>query len=99
MIPRRLVRLFTSKIEEDDMVVVELGYNNYVMSAKDALAMADILERAELYERKWIPTEDRVDGASETLHVYPNDREISMKIVSTNLYQMAKLAGKPSEKK
>lgn len=100
MLSRRLVRLFTSKIEEDDMVVVELGYNNYVMSAKDALAMADILERAELYERRWVPTEERVEGgASETLHVYPNDREISMRIVSTNLYQMAKLAGKPAEKK
>jgi hypothetical protein len=41
-----------------------------------------------------------VEGsASETVHVYPNDREISMKIVSTSMYQMAKLAGKPAEKK
>ena len=98
MISRRLVRLFTSKTktEENEMVVVEFGYTQYVVSAKDALAMAEILERSEIYEKKWIPTEDRAEGSpSETIHVYMNDREISMRIISNGLYQMAKLAGKP----
>jgi hypothetical protein len=96
MIPRRLVRLFTSKIKENEMVIVEFGYTQYVLSAKDALVMSEILERAELYEKKWIPVEDRVEGSpNETVHVYMNDREISMRIIGNSLYQMAKLAGKP----
>ena len=98
MIPRRLVRLFTSKIEGNDMIAIEFGYTQYVLSVKDALAMSEILERAEIYEKKWIPTEDRAEGGpSETVHVYMNDREISMRLISNSLYQMAKLAGKPTK--
>ena len=80
------------------MVVVELGYQSYVLSNKDAIALVDILEKAEVYESKWVPREQRTeDGEDHTHHVYENTRQLGMKVISTSLYQMAKLAGKPTK--
>ena len=87
---------FMYKIKEDEMIVIEMGYKSYVLSNKDAVAFAEILEKAELYEAKWIRHEDRGnDGLDYTYHVYENDQQISMKVVSNDFYRMAKLAGKP----
>ena len=80
------------------MIVVSLGYSHYVMSNKDAVTLADILERAELYESIWIRSEDRNGGPDHTYHIYESDKQIDMKLISTDLYRMAKLAGKPEKK-
>ena len=81
------------------MIVVSLGYSNYVLSNKDAVALAEILERAELYEAIWIPSGERnAGGPDHTYHVYENDKQIDMKLISADLYRMAKLAGKPEKK-
>jgi predicted DNA-binding ArsR family transcriptional regulator len=86
-------------IKENEMMIVDLGYRNFILSNKDAVALAEILEKAELYESKWIPTEDRTkSGPDHTHHVYENDLQISMKLISADLYRMAKLAGKPEKK-
>jgi len=78
------------------MIVVELGYQSYVMSNKDAIALVDILTKAEVYEQKWIPKEERSSGDAEyTYHVYETERHHGMKVISDSLYRMAKLAGKP----
>jgi len=80
------------------MVVVELGYQSYVMPNKDAIALVDILTKAEVYEQKWISKEDRVPGDAEyTYHVYESERHHAMKVISDSLYRMAKLAGKPTK--
>ena len=73
------------------MMIVELGYIKYVMSNKDAVTIADILEKAELYEQKWRKEED----GGTTYHVYDNDKQFTLTTLSGSLYNMAKLAGKP----
>ena len=77
------------------MVVIEFGYNtsSLVMSPKDALVMAEIMQRAEKYEKKYRPGGGGGDS-TYTYHVWTNPDEISMKIISDDVYRMAKLAGK-----
>jgi hypothetical protein len=78
------------------MVVFELGYVSYALPPKDALAMAEILQRAERYEKKY--RKDESTGIHNyTYHVYENTDEILMRIVSDDHYRLAKLAGKPEK--
>lgn len=78
------------------MVVFEFSYVSYVLPPKDALAMAEILQRAEKYEKKY--RKDEVTGTSGyTHHVYENSDEMLMRLVSDDHYRMAKLAGKPEK--
>jgi predicted DNA-binding ArsR family transcriptional regulator len=86
-----MAKRFISKTKESDMMIVELGYTKYVMSNKDAVTIADILEKAELYEQKWRKEED----GGTTYHVYDNDKQFTLTTLSGSLYNMAKLAGKP----
>jgi predicted DNA-binding ArsR family transcriptional regulator len=75
------------------MMIVELGYTKYVVSNKDAVTIADILEKAELYEQKWRKEED----GGTTYHVYDNDKQFTLTTITNSLYSMAKLAGKPAK--
>ena len=78
------------------MVVMEFTYASYVMSPKDALAMAEILQRVEKYEKKY--RKDEVTGTSDyTYHVYTHVDEIVMTIINDDHYRLAKLAGKPEK--
>ena len=78
------------------MVVFEFGYGKYAVPPKDALAMAEILQRAEKYEKKY--RKDEVTGTSDyTYHVWPSPEEINMKLISDDAYRLAKLAGKPEK--
>lgn len=83
------------------MIVVEIGYTKFVLPRDKALQMVEILEQAEVYETKYWNAERRKErnmGDNDyTYHVYPNEKEYSMKIVSDQHYQMAKLAGKPEK--
>jgi hypothetical protein len=95
-----MARLFTLKTKENDMVVIEVGYVKLVLSNAKALALANILEEAEVYESKYMGTAEREKRGittEYTYHVYPNDKSYEMKLVSESHYQMAKLAGKPEE--
>jgi hypothetical protein len=85
-------------IKENDMVAIEFGYNtsSLVMSPKDALAMAEIMQRAEKYEKKYRPGGGGIES-TYTYHVWPNPDEITMKLISDDIYRMAKLAGKPEK--
>ena len=79
----RTAKRFISKteIKENDMMVFEFGYGQYAVSPKDALAMAEILQRAEKYEKKY--RKDEVTGTSDyTYHVYDNVDEILMRVRS-----------------
>ena len=80
------------------MIAITVGYDQLIMKKEDALTMIDILERAQRYERKyWNKDERTAKGMTDeyTYHVYPNDKEYGMSIISDELYEMAKLAGKP----
>jgi hypothetical protein len=92
---------FISKTKEVEMVVIELGYKKFVLPRDKAMVLIDCLEGAEIYEEKyWNDEKRRQFGMTETYtyHVYPNDANFSMQIVSDSKYQMARLAGKPQEK-
>lgn len=84
------------------MITIEIGYSRYVMSKEDALTMMGILERIERFEQKYWSKDDREakgmpEGQDYTYHVYPSDTTFDMRIISDDLYNMAKLAGKPEK--
>lgn len=77
-------------------MVIEFGWNNkFVLKTSDAVRLLELLEKAEAYEEKWRKNED----GGTTYHVYPLDPEKvpSLKLISDDLYRMAKLAGKPEK--
>jgi hypothetical protein len=77
-------------------VIVSLGWSNeYVMDAEKALTMLELLKDAEIYKEQYRST----DKGGTLYHIYAQDREIcTMKVLSNNFYNLAKLAGKPEEK-
>lgn len=82
------------------MVVVDIGYRKLVMTKEKAMMLVECLESAELYEEKyWSDEKRREMGMTETYtyHVYTNDNNFNMQIISDSKYQMARLAGKPVE--
>ena len=84
------------------MVVIEVGYNKFCLPRDKALQLVEMLEQAEVYEAKYWSQEKRKkagmdDGTDYTYHVYPNEKSFEMRIISDDLYQTAKLAGKPEK--
>ena len=82
------------------MVVIDIGWQKIVMNREDAMRFVEILEKAETYENKYWSREEREKRNIDddyTYHVYPNDKEYQMRIISDSHYQMAKLAGKPEK--
>jgi hypothetical protein len=61
------------------------------MQTADAVRLLEILENAERYVCKY-----RKDDQS-THHVWPSDTLFEAKMMSADLYRMAKLAGKPED--
>ena len=83
------------------MVVVDLGWNKFIMAKEKAMLLVECLESAEKYEERWWSDDKRKEKGMDstyTYHVYPNEASFSMKIISDTHYQMARLAGKPQEK-
>jgi len=83
-------------------VVIGLGFANYIIDAKDAIAMCEILSKAERYEDKY---HGSVDGKPSfyTYHAWEQDNDSSnlwnFKLLPEAHYRLAKLAGKPEERK
>ena len=77
-------------------VVVTLGYKPYVMDPADGVALAEILGRAEMYEKKYHREEGDRDSYY-TYHVWAqeSDDAFSLSVIPDELYKIAKLAGKP----
>jgi hypothetical protein len=76
-------------------VIVEFGYDkHFVMEADKALTLLDLLKDAEMYKEVYRSNE----RGGNTYHIFPQQRELcSMKVLSSNMYSLAKLAGKPEE--
>ncbi len=74
-------------------VIVEFGYDKaFVMEADKALTLLDLLKDAEVYKEVWRGQ----DKGGSTFHIFPQQKELcSMKVLSSNMYSLAKLAGKP----
>ena len=82
------------------MVVVDIGYRKLVMTKEKAMMLVECLESADVYEEKWWSDDVRKEKGMDstyTYHVYTNDSNFNMQIISDSKYQMAKLAGKPQE--
>ena len=83
------------------MITIEIGYTKFCLPKDKALTMIEILEKAEVYEAKYWNTEKRKErgmgDVDYTYHVYPNEKQFQMQIISDDLYNMAKLAGKPEK--
>lgn len=76
--------------------VIQIGYNTYLLDAKDAISIMEMIDKADVWEEKW---QSREDGG--TLYfAYSQDTEDSIrnvKIIPDSLYKMAKMAGKPEK--
>lgn len=73
--------------------IVKFGYTDYVMELKDAVSLAELLSKAEIYDNRY------VSGGENTHHIYANDKGETgtIKLISDDFYRMAKLAGKPTK--
>jgi hypothetical protein len=73
--------------------IVKFGYTDYVLEVGDAVAIAEMLSKAEVYDSKY------VSGGDSTHHIYPNEKQEvgTIKLISEDFYRMAKLAGKPAK--
>ena len=77
-------------------VLIEIGWKKYVVDAAEALAVSDMLSKAEMYETKYV--DDGNDKQVSMHYVYPQeDSHWRMEIMPENVYRMAKLAGKPEK--
>lgn len=77
--------------------IVRMGYDTYVVDAKQALLIHEILADAELYHRKYRNSEE----GGPLHYIYPQDATTetkSFEIIPEGLYRMAKMAGKPEDK-
>lgn len=73
--------------------IITFGYTSYVMDTRDALALTEMLGKAEVYEQKYGRGENK-----NTHHIYENESEFgTIKLITDSFYQMAKLAGKPEQ--
>lgn len=76
-------------------VIVGIGWgSDFVMDADKALTLLDLLKDAERYQDKYQPSEK----GGNTFHIFPQEKELAtLRVLSNNMYAMAKLAGKPEE--
>lgn len=79
------------------MIAIQIGYNKYIMENEKALQLVALLEEAEVYEQKYHHRANEGKQSFYTQHVYANEDNFTMELVSTTKYQLAKLAGKPTK--
>ena len=74
--------------------IIRIGYDQYVMEAKDALTIHEILAKAECFKREYRSKDD----GGPLYYIWEQDVDSESRgfeIMPDNLYRMAKLAGKP----
>lgn len=81
-------------------VILEFDYKKYVLDAKVAFTVMEILVNAEQYEEVYVSASKSPTGESQNNHhVYVPELRSRMNIypITDTLYQMAKLAGAPTK--
>jgi hypothetical protein len=77
--------------------VANIGYDKYVLETKDAIALFEILSKAERYDAKYHGSEG--DKPSfYTYHIWEQTEEeskVSLTMLGASMYRIAKMAGKP----
>jgi hypothetical protein len=86
------VKQFMLRTNDMSKVIVSIGWNNdFVMEADKALTLLDLLKDAEKYQ-------DKYNKNGNTFHIFPQEKEVAtLRVLSANMYNLAKLAGKPEE--
>lgn len=74
----------------NNMAILRIGYDSYVLPVRDAVTISEMLANAERYD-------DKYKGGNTTHHIWTNDdKEFgTIRLITTAFYQGAKLAGKP----
>jgi hypothetical protein len=77
-------------------VIVNMGWNKeFVMDSDKALTMLDLLKDAEIYKENY----QSAEKGGSTFHIFPQDKVLcDLRVLSSGMYNLAKLAGKPEEK-
>jgi hypothetical protein len=81
--------------------VIRVGYKAYIVPAKVGVKILTLLEAAERWEDKYHSSTDQ-EPAHHTYHVfYDEEKRVptssGLELVTDELYQMARLAGKPQK--
>lgn len=77
------------------MMVVKLGWDStFVMPVKDAVTLAEILQKAYSWKEEYRSTEQ----GGPVYYAYPTEAKAQMELIHDDLFNMAKLAGKPEKK-
>lgn len=73
-----------------DKVIINVGYQHYIMSTEDALTVARILNNAEKYQTKGY-------GEDRAYYVWQDDKIVvsQLELITDTIYRVAKLAGQP----
>jgi Tfp pilus assembly protein PilE len=76
--------------------VITFGYKSYVVDTEQAVAVADMLCKAERFEEKYVSS-----MSANTFHIWEQNEidKFSITILPDSVYRIGKLAGKPEEKK
>jgi hypothetical protein len=92
----QLVKQYISRSDGMSKVIVSIGWNNeFVMDADKALTLLELLKDAEKYQEVYRSS----DKGGSTYHIFNQDKELcNLKVLSSNFYNLARLAGKPEEK-
>jgi hypothetical protein len=78
--------------------LVRIGYYKYVMPTDAAMVVAQALADAERYEAKYISADKREAGQPDyTHHIFPSTENITIELISGDMYRIAKLAGKSED--
>ena len=75
-----------------DKVVINVGYQHYIMPTKDALELARILNNAEHYATKGY-------GDDKSYFIWSSGKPVinGFEFITDDIYRMAKLAGQPTK--
>ena len=79
--------------------IVKLGWKTFVMDTNKALTLLELLDGCEVYEEEYhTGMADR--PSYTTYHIYSQEEPemATVKLLPTNIYNVAKLAGKPEKK-
>jgi hypothetical protein len=79
---------------QSNKVKIEIGYKTYIVDANQGVQLMQILNNAEMFEEK---TKRSQDGSySSSFFCYEQDTMgVTISMIPSSLYRMAKLAGKP----
>lgn len=79
--------------------VVQVGYHQLVLDINKAVELVSMLHSAERFTEKWKRDESTKESVT-SYYVYGNDKQeemVTLRLMSDELYRLAKLAGKPTE--